>query len=61
MRKLLYGVVAVVLALAAVAAFMYYTAAGQDTLFRQAAGALANAAPPLPNGLRVVVCGSASP
>ena len=33
MRKLLYGVVALVLALAAAAALIYNTAAGQDALF----------------------------
>ena len=61
MKKLLYGVVALALALAAVAAFIYNTAAGQDALFRQAAQALMGQAPPPPTGLRVVICGSASP
>ena len=61
MRKLFYGAVALLLALAAVAAFMVYTPAGQDALFNRAAQAVMGQAPPAPEGLRVVVCGSASP
>ena len=61
MRKLLYGVVALVLALAAAAALIYNTAAGQDALFDRAVQAVMGQAPSPPDGLRVVVCGSASP
>lgn len=61
MRKLLYGVVALVLALAAAAAVIYNTAAGQDALFNRAVQAVMGQAPSPPDGLRVVVCGSASP
>ena len=61
MRKLLYGVVALVLVLAAVGAFIYSTAAGQDALFNRAIQGLMGQAPPPPEGLRVVICGSASP
>ena len=61
MRKLLYGVVALVLALAAAAALIYNTAAGQDALFDRAVQAVMGQAPPPLDGLRVVVCGSASP
>jgi len=61
MRKLLYCAVALVLALAAISMFIYNTAAGQDALFVRAAQMLIAPAAPLPDGLRVVVCGSASP
>ena len=61
MRRLLYGVVAMVLALAAAAAVIYNTAAGQDALFSRAVQAVMGQAPLFPDGLRVVVCGSASP
>ncbi len=61
MRKLLYGAVASVLALAAAAAVIYNTAAGQDALFNRAVQAVMGQAPSPPDGLRVVVCGSASP
>ncbi len=61
MRKLLYCAVALVLALAAISTFIHNTAAGQDALFSRAAQMLLAPAPPIPDGLRVVVCGSASP
>ncbi|MCY4212018.1 MAG: hypothetical protein OXF68_00105, partial [Gammaproteobacteria bacterium] len=61
MRKLLYGGAVLVLALAAIPAFIYNTGAGQDALFSRAAQMLLAPAPPPPDGLRVVVCGSASP
>ena len=61
LKKLLYGVVALGVALAAVAAFIYNTATGQDALFSRAIQAAMGQAPPPPDGLRVVVCGSASP
>ena len=61
MKKLLYGGGALALALGAVAAFTYYTAAGQDALFGRAVQMVAAPVPQLPDGLRVVVCGSASP
>ena len=61
MRKLLYGVVALVLVLAAAAGLIYNTAAGQDALFNRAVQAVMGQPPSPPDGLRVVVCGSASP
>ncbi len=61
MRKLLYGLAALAAVLGAVVGFIYYTAAGQDALFSRAAQAVLAPAPALPDGIRVVVCGSASP
>ncbi len=61
MQKLFYGIAGAVLLLGVCAAVVYNTAAGQDTLFRQAAQTLMSQAPPALNGMRVLVCGSASP
>ena len=61
MQKLFYGIAGAVLLLGVGAAVVYNTAAGQDALFRQAAQALMSQAPQALSGMRVVVCGSASP
>ena len=61
MKKLLYGIAAVALVLAVGAVLIYNTPAGQDGLFRQAAQTLIGQTPTVPNGMRVLVCGSASP
>ncbi len=61
MKKLIYVAGTVVLAIVAIVVAVYNTASGQDALFARAAKALmAQSAAPL-NGMRVVVCGSASP
>jgi len=62
MKKVIVAIGAVI-ALAAVAAVVVYnTAGGQDAVFKQATSAVMNrAAPEIFDGLRVVVCGSASP
>ena len=61
MKKTLYilAVVAIIMAVAAVA--VYNSAAGQDALFRTAAKAQMAQTTVPPDGLRVVICGSASP
>ena len=61
MKKLLYGIAAVALVLAVGAVLIYNTPTGQDGLFRQAAQTLIGQTPTVPNGMRVLVCGSASP
>ncbi len=61
MKKLLYGIAALALVLALGAALVYNTATGQDELLRRAVQTLMKPPPAIPNGLRVLVCGSASP
>ena len=61
MKKLLYGVIALIALVAIGAAAVYNTAAGQDALLRGAMSALLGPPPAQPEGLRVVICGSASP
>lgn len=61
MKKLSYALLAVVAVLAVVAAVVYNTAAGQDALFRRGALAVLGQAPEPLDGMRVLVCGSASP
>ncbi|MEM7004061.1 MAG: MBL fold metallo-hydrolase [Pseudomonadota bacterium] len=61
MKKTLYAVIVLGVFLAAAVGYFLTTASGQDTLFKRAAGAVFNAEAPEINGMRVVVCGSASP
>ena len=61
MKKLFSVLVALILLLAGVAAYFYNTASGQDALFKRAASAILSRSPEPFDGLRVVVCGSASP
>jgi ribonuclease Z len=58
---IVYVIVAVVAGIGVLAAILYNTAAGQDALFRRAANMLMGQAPAPLDGMRVVVCGSASP
>ncbi len=61
MKKLFIIVIALLAIAAAAAAVVYNTPSGQDAIFKQAAGALMGRSAKPINGLRVVVCGSASP
>ena len=61
MKKLLYVLLAIGALVGVAAALVYNTAAGQDAVFKRAASALLGQAPSTFDGLRVVVCGSASP
>ena len=61
MKKLSYALLAFVAILAGAAAVVYNTAAGQDALFRRGALAVMGQAPAPLDGMRVLVCGSASP
>ncbi len=61
MKKLIYVLLAVAVVLGAAAAVIFNTPAGQDAFFKRAAAALLGNAPETFDGLRVVVCGSASP
>jgi len=61
MKKLTYTLLAIAMVLGAAAATIYNTAAGQDALFNRAASTLMSQTPEPLDGLRVVVCGSASP
>ena len=65
MKKPFYAIAAAIAAVALVlavgVALVYNTAAGQDLLLRQAVQTLMSQAPPAVNGMRVLVCGSASP
>lgn len=60
-QKLLYTMLAVAVVLGATAAVIYNTAAGQDAVLKRATSALMSQTPESFDGLRVVVCGSASP
>jgi ribonuclease Z len=61
MKGLVIGVAAVIALAIGAAAAVYYTAAGQDAFFKRAATALMSQGPGPIEGMRVVVCGSASP
>ena len=61
MKKTLYTILILVVVAGGAAAFVYNTATGQDALFNRAASALMARAADEFDGLRVVVCGSASP
>ncbi len=61
MKILIYVIVGIAVLAGLAAAFVYNSAAGQDALFQRAAATLMSQAPTVPDGLRVVVCGSASP
>jgi len=61
MQKLLALIVVLVLCIAGIAAATFYTSAGQDALFKRAATAVMTRSPDSIEGLRVLVCGSASP
>ncbi|NIP14214.1 MAG: MBL fold metallo-hydrolase [Pseudomonadales bacterium] len=61
MRKLLYAVLIIVVLLAAAAAVVYNTPGGQDAVFARAAKSIMSQMPAPLDGMRVVVCGSASP
>ena len=61
MKKLVYVVGGLVAGLGLVAAIVYNTAGAQDALFQRAAKAMMSRAPAPLDGMRVVVCGSASP
>jgi len=60
-KKLLYVVFALILLIGAAAAVVINSAAGQDALFKRAASAIMSQTTAPLQGLRVVVCGSASP
>ncbi|NJN51436.1 MAG: MBL fold metallo-hydrolase [Gammaproteobacteria bacterium] len=62
MKRVVVVLVATTLLLAAAASAIYYSAAGQDAVFRRLATVVMDpGAPDTFDGLRVVVCGSASP
>ena len=61
MKKVLYAVLILATVLALAAAVVYNTAAGQDAVFKRAATAVMSQSAEPFDGLRVVVCGSASP
>jgi len=61
LKKIAIALLAVGAVLGAAAAVVYNTAAGQDAIFKRAASAVMGATPEPLDGLRVVVCGSASP
>jgi len=61
MKKLIYAILAVFIGVCLVAVVVYNTAAGQDALFDRAARMLMSQDPAPLDGMRVVVCGSASP
>jgi ribonuclease Z len=60
-RKIITAGLGVCVVLGVAAAIIYNTAAGQDAFFKQAATAIMSQSPEPFDGLRVVVCGSASP
>lgn len=61
MKKLISVLAIIVVVVGVIAAAVYNTQAGQDALFQRAAKALMSQAPAQLDGIRVVVCGSASP
>ncbi len=61
MRKLLFTVALLAIAAGLAAFFMLNTTVGQDALFKRAATTLMSQSADTFDGLRVVVCGSASP
>jgi ribonuclease Z len=61
MKKLFYIIATFTVAAAVLATAVYNTAAGQDSIFESAAKTLMSQSPAQFDGMRVVVCGSASP
>lgn len=61
MRKLMTGLAVLVAILVVAGTVVYNTAAGQDAIFKRAASAVLSAPSAGFDGMRVVVCGSASP
>lgn len=61
MKKTLYVIAILAVIIGGAAAFLLNTATGQDALFNRLASGLMNQQPDQFEGLRVVVCGSASP
>lgn len=61
MKKLISVTLAIVAILGIAAAVIYNTAAGQDAMFKQATKLVFGQRPETFDGMRVVVCGSASP
>jgi ribonuclease Z len=61
MKKVLYAILILVTVVALAAAVVYNTAAGQDAVFKRAATAVMSQSTEPFDGMRVVVCGSASP
>lgn len=61
MKKAVIALGAALSIVALIALLAYNTESGQDAIFERAAGALLGQVPAEPDGLRVVVCGSASP
>ncbi len=61
MKKIVIVLAAVLAVTGLIAAVIYNSEAGQDAIFKRAAGATFGQTPSLPDGLRIVVCGSASP
>jgi len=61
MKRLFYAVVAVVALIGAAAAVVLNVPAAQDAVFKRGATAVLSRAPEPPDGMRVIVCGSASP
>ncbi|XOV84894.1 MAG: MBL fold metallo-hydrolase [bacterium] len=61
MKKILIGILVVAILVGAAAAIVLNTRAGQDALFKRAATLVMNQPVDSFDGLRVVVCGSASP
>lgn len=61
MKKIVYTVLILTALAGGLAAFVFYSATGQDALFKRAAKAVMVRTADEFDGLRVVVCGSASP
>jgi ribonuclease Z len=61
LRKLFYVVVAMVVLIGAAAAVVFNVPAVQDAVFKRTATAVLAQTPELLDGMRVIVCGSASP
>lgn len=61
MKKLLYIALSLIALAALVGSLLYNSSAGQDALFQRAIGTIMNRTAPSFEGLRVIVCGSASP
>jgi ribonuclease Z len=61
MKKALYTIVILAVIAGGAAALVFYTDSGQDALFKRAATALMSQRADEFDGMRVVVCGSASP
>lgn len=60
-KKKLITTIGIIVAMGVIAAGIYNTPVGQDVFFLRAAKALMGQTPPQFDGMRVVVCGSASP